>query len=111
MNSILVMKISPGRLMVRSLPRMLAGPSHPFFLHWAKQRFYAFVDDVLAQLAANSLMDKILYVEMGNGSAEEFANPYLNVGGQLKVGSWMKPKLYRHGEPNIFRAGILDRLM
>jgi hypothetical protein len=43
----------------------------------AKQRFYAFVSDVLDQLAANNLLGNILYCEMGNGSAEEFSIPYL----------------------------------
>ncbi len=65
------------------------GWSNPsIFSAVGKQRFYAFVDDVLAQLAANSLMDKILYVEMGNGSAEEFANPYITINGQLHIGSY-----------------------
>ncbi|MEO6843917.1 MAG: carbohydrate-binding protein [Ginsengibacter sp.] len=53
-----------------------------------KQRFYAFVSDVMSQLAASNLLGKILYCQMGNGSAEEFAMPYLNENGQLQQGMY-----------------------
>lgn len=40
-----------------------------------KQRFLAFVDDVLAQIPA--YYSRLLYVEMGNGSTEEYYMPQL----------------------------------
>lgn len=43
---------------------------------YAKTRFYAFVDDVLTQISA--YYPKMLYVQMGNSPAEEFAMPFNN---------------------------------
>ncbi|MDQ6477719.1 T9SS type A sorting domain-containing protein [Dyadobacter sp. LHD-138] len=41
---------------------------------YGKTRFYAFVDDVLSQIT--EFYPKLLYVQMGNSPAEEFAMPF-----------------------------------
>ncbi|MCF2446034.1 T9SS type A sorting domain-containing protein [Dyadobacter sp. CY345] len=43
---------------------------------YATTRFYAFVDDVLTQISA--YYPQLLYVQMGNSPAEEFAMPFNN---------------------------------
>ncbi len=53
-----------------------------------KQRFYAFVNDVMNQLSTNNLMSNLLYFQMGNGQAEEFAMPYLNATNPIRQGMY-----------------------
>ncbi len=50
----------------------------------ARNRFLAFVNDALAQLG--SFYDKILYVQMGLSSAEEYAMPLLDVNNYVYTG-------------------------
>src|SRR5690606_7321167 len=54
------------------------------YSEWARERFYAFVDDALAQLSG--FYNKILYVEMGNTQAEEFGMPWMNINGSILPG-------------------------
>lgn len=46
------------------------------YSEYATSRFYAFVDDVLTQISA--YYPQLLYVQMGNSPAEEFAMPFNN---------------------------------
>jgi hypothetical protein len=47
------------------------------YSEYAQNRFYAFVDDVLTQI--KEYYPKMLYVQMGNSPAEEFAIPFNSV--------------------------------
>lgn len=66
-----IARTSAGELVQENVP--FTCPS--IYSDYAKQRFYAFVDNALSQLT--SYYSNILYVTMGNSQTEEYCIPYL----------------------------------
>ncbi len=69
------------------------------YSEWARERFYAFVDDALAQLS--SFYNKMLYVEIGSSSAEEFSMPWQHING------YTYPGMHDQGAAKLWREVYL----